>query len=430
MKRRTCVFAIGIDEYEHYRMLSCCVNDAVAFLREIGRRADVSHRRLLVSGVDSDDEPTSAIVTSLLEEISNLAMTSNDIVFLYFAGHGFSTGGKDYFVCNDTVAGELEKAIATDDVIAALRKSKAGTAVMAVDACRSETDRAVGNFGERTAEFARRQGVVVMFGCSPGEVCQELPNLEEGHGIFTYSLVKAISELPHVTPLSLDRVVLDGVRDLCNQHKLTPQRPYTTVAPLQKAEFDLFSGEVISQEPKGSKKCILIVGPCHAGKTTLGQFLASELGFVHVEMSSFAWQRFMNRSPDYMGNLQDFMEDEVWRFNPYDIIVQDLLQAHEGLERLVVCGARRPEEIATIQSQNWDVFPIYLFANAYIRFQRHQNIESVSRYDLTYKDFVKRDLREYSWGLAKVGTMRGFELIENEHTIEELVTKSKSFLAL
>lgn len=430
MQRKIYLFAIGINDYDHFRTLSCCVNDALAFMNALRTKNKISDSKILLSNSESDGEPTSTIVTSLLNEITELNLANDDIVFFYYAGHGFATGGRDYFVCKDTVVGELESAIATDDIIAALRKSKAGTTVIVVDSCRSEIDRGVSNFGEKTAEFARRQGVIVFFGCSPGEVCQELPNLDNGHGIFTYSLVKAISELPFATPLSIDRAVVAAVRALIREHNLTKQRPYTTVAPLQKAELDLFTGKVVSQGREASKKCILIVGPCHAGKTTLGQFLATELGFVHAEMSSFAWQRFMERPSNYHGNLQDFMEDEVWSNGQFDIIAQDLLEAHGALDCLVVCGARRPEEIETIRSMDWDIFPIYLFANAQIRFQRYQNIESVSRYDLDYRDFIKRDLREYAWGLAKTGTMRGFELLENEDTIEKLILTVGQYLSL
>ena len=203
-------------------------------------------------------------------------------------------------------------------------------------------------------------------------------------------------------------------------HKLNIQRPYTSVAPLQKAEVDIFTGASVADNEQTRKKCILIAGPCHTGKTTLGQYLASEFNYVHVEMSSFAWQRFLNRPEDFKGNLLDYMENEVWKVNTYDAIAQDLLKAHGSLNRLVICGPRRPEEVETILCQGWDVYTVYLYSNAHLRFQRLQAVESESRYSLAYSDFVKRDLREYAWGLAKVGLMKGIEILLNEGRIDDL----------
>ncbi len=293
---------------------------------------------------------------------------------------------------------------------------KQALCVLIIDACRLKTVRDAGLFGQQTAELARREGVVVFFGASPGEACQELPKF--GHGIFTYSLISVVRGLSEATPLEIDRRVGAQVSGICAEHKLAPQHPYTSLAPIQKAVVDIFSGNHVPTSGQGARRCILIVGPANSGKTTLGQYVARKLGCLHVEMSSFAWRRLQEAS--FEGSIQDFMEDAVWPHDGKNAIAQDLISSHPGVDKVVICGPRTVEEIETLRAQNWNCETVYLFANARKRYDRYVASGKRDRFGVGYREFVERDLRELSWGLAKASTMSNIGIFVNEDTVEDM----------
>lgn len=422
--RKTFVYCIGIDEYNEYQTLSCCANDAIKVAKQFREKLPEARVKLLHSESDSPEPPTKASVDAVIKEIAQLELAPHDLIIFYFAGHGFSLAGRDYFVCADAQRAEPATTITTDDVIAALNSSGAGTCVLIIDACRVRLERDAGLFGEQTAELARRQGVIVFFGCSPGQVCQELPKL--GNGIFTYCLLSAMQDVDMATPLEIDRYVLQKVQDLCQEHKLAHQQPYTSVAPIQKAVVDIFTGQPVPVGPRRARRCILIVGPGNAGKTTLGQHLSSRLGCLHLEMSSFAWRRLQDR-PDFTGSIQDFMEQVVWAEQDKDTIAQDLLSSlPANVEKVVICGPRTVEEIETLRALNWETTTIFLFANATVRYNRYVTSGQMNRYRLGYKELVERDLREFSWGMAKAAAMSKVEVVINEASLSDLFGRVES----
>lgn len=417
-------FVIGLNKYENLSTLSCCINDAIKFSEAIKNKLPNINLKLLIGNGDNEF-PSFDILESTLIDISSLKLTENDIVFFYFAGHGFSSEGSDYLTCYNTDRKNLKStSISTEKIIAALNKSNVGTSILIIDACRNNVDRDLTRelFGKNTAELARRNGIITFFSCSPGEFSQELFNLENGHGIFTYAFIKSLNECKSYTALELDKLLLKYVNELVSLHNLSVQRPYTVVAPLQKSNLDIIANKIVLFDNIGRRKCILIAGSTNAGKSTLGQYLAREYGYVHVEMSSFAYKRYESRPKSYIGSIQDFMEDEIWSTYPKDIIAQDLLESDTDNQNLVISGPRLPEEIETLISQKWDVIPIFLFSDTKSRYIRYQTDKGISRYGLNFKEFIQKDMRELSWGLAKAATMSQLEIVINDETINELFT--------
>jgi adenylate kinase family enzyme len=420
MKRKVYLYAIGIDEFDQHQTLSCCANDARDIADLLRRRFSGLIMNVLFSEQNASSAPTKPTVEAYLLELSQLSLSIDDLVIFYFAGHGCSSGGKDYLICQDSDRADLSTAVATDGVIAALTMSGAGTSIMIIDACRLALERSAPIFGEETAEMARRQGVIVFFGCSPGQVCQELPKL--GHGVFTYALLQYLERAKLATPLEIDRQIIAYVRGVCDEHKLRRQDPYTSVSPIQKACVDIFTGRTVVLTGGDTRRCILLVGPSNVGKTTLGQHIASRLGYVHIEMSSFVWQRFQS-FPNFKRSIQDFMEDIVWSGQDKDIIARDLLAAKPDLQKVVICGPRAVEEIETLRAQEWDCTTVFLHSNAQIRFSRYLNAMEQNRYRLSYEELVKKDLREYGWGIAKASALSDVNLVINEGDLEELFAK-------
>ncbi|MFJ2682392.1 caspase family protein [Pseudomonas sp. NPDC087342] len=414
------VLSIGINEYDNFRTLGGCVNDSKNI------KQSFSARYSGMTGVLVNDEnttPTAWLINNELTKIKALGYDRDDVVIFFFAGHGFSLDGKDYITAKDTNLDKLDTAISTDNIIDCFKKSGAGNVVLIIDACRTDIHRGVDIFGERTAEISRRHGVVTYFSCSPGETAKELAILNGG--IFTTAFSELLNkkDVPF-TPFSFNRLLIQALSVVCGQHKLGKQTPYTAVAPLEKAIYDVFSGlnhDVDIQK----KEMILVLGPSNAGKTTIGQFLAKEHGYIHAEMSSYAWKRF-NEHKDYRGSMLDFMEHEVWSGGNEDAIAKDLIQSNIVGGKIVVCGARRVEEVKTLMAQGWDVIPIFIFANAGVRYKRIQH--SSGRYGPNYEEFIKKDLKEFSWGIADMVQLKNIELIINEGDIEACFSKVRALI--
>jgi adenylate kinase family enzyme len=421
--RQAYLYSIGIDKYVEFRTLSFCSADAVAIHEDFGEKLKAKDRVIINSQTDDISKSSTSAVKTLLSSVSSLKLAAIDIVVFYFAGHGFSTSGRDYLVCSDTSRSDLTSAIPTDDVISALVASGAGTSILIVDACRNEAERDIGRFGEATADLARRKGTIVFFGCSPGQTCKELSQL--GHGVFTHSLLKAAKEHSPCTPTEIDRYAIMTVKQICSDNKLGAQEPYTCVWPLQKASVDIFTGEIIHLFNRKNRECILIVGPSNAGKTTIGQHLASKLGMVHVEMSSFAYQRYQEykKHGNFPGSIQDFMERIVWAGGKKELIADDLIQADPGANRIVICGPRTVEEVERLRKHDWNCRPFFLYSNSHLRFDRYESSQS-DRFALNYSDFVRKDLREYSWGLARAATLRNVDILINEDEISNVIDGS------
>jgi adenylate kinase family enzyme len=385
-------------------------------------RCGNSETTLLVDGEGGQTQLES--IRSSLNALAGAGLSERDTAILFFAGHGASIGGRDYLIPADAEnklgGDDLEDVtatlISTDDIIASLTASGAGTSVLMIDACRDSSQRNYSSFGESTAEMARRRGSIVFFSCSPGETSSELGSLGGGHGVFSFCLIDAIKR-GLGTPLEIDGHVSKGVIEICAKNKLGIQRPYTAVAPVQKAVLDVFDGSIRSGGRQGTM--ILVAGPSNAGKTTLGRHLAATLGYTHVEMSSFAWGRF-SKEAGYDGSLQDYLEELLWPQAGKDVLASDMLEAVQGLQNVVVCGPRRAEEVDLISKSGWNVIPIYLYANSLVRYDRLRNQREVGRYSINYKDFIKKDLKEYSWGLARIALMPRFEILVSSDTLERL----------
>jgi adenylate kinase family enzyme len=418
-ERISYLYSVGIDDYANFPTLSFCAADATEMGAQFGERLKTNRRIVRTSDSADMKRTSSEELGALLKTIKETKLSKLDSIIFYFAGHGFSFEGRDFLVCSDTEFHKTETAIATDELIAALVASGAGTSILIVDACRNKLDRDIGTFGQATAELAKRTGVIVFCGCSPGQTCKELAKL--GHGIFTYCFLKATAEQNPATPLAMDQYVIPMVEKICSDNKLGPQTPYTSLMPLQKASVDIFTGEFVKISTRHDRRCLLIVGPSNAGKTSIGQLLASKLGMIHVEMSSFAYQRYQaSKLKGFQGSIQDFMEQVVWSHGKKDVIADDVISADPGTDRIVICGPRTVEEVDRLRKHDWSCRTFFLYANSQMRYHRYETTQS-DRYSLGYPEFVRKDLREYSWGLAKAATMRDVDILVNEDQLSTIM---------
>ena len=193
------VLAVGISNYKDERIpdLKFASNDAKAlykFFLELKHRGvfkDV-RMRLLV-----DEEATRANITEALGYFLRMA-SPEDTVVIFFAGHGGVEGGEHYFMAYDTDPKNLfGTGVSQTAFERALRRIKAKRVVMLMDCCysegllqvalvpRGEVEEVRRKFWE---EVTRAEGRVAICSSTSEEVSFE----KEGHGVFTYYLLKAL----------------------------------------------------------------------------------------------------------------------------------------------------------------------------------------------------------------------------------------------
>jgi len=436
--KKAYAYAVGLNKYEHLRTLSYCEKDANVFIETISQVIPNIKTELL-GGTNFTIEK----FKKLLNEIEAIdEKEEHSILFFYYAGHGFSREGKDYLTSYDTNDNSMETmentSISTTDLIDIANKSRINTIVMIFDACRSFSSRSVAtdSFGDLTAEISRRRGIISFFSCSPGENSHELSG-EISHGVYTYSLVQAIKDCSYCTPVEINKSVVGKVQKLVKENNLPEQKPYTTVGPIEKANLDIIHGSEVSYTNERKPTCILIAGSTHAGKSGIGRYLATKYNFGHYEMSALAYKRyedFKNKNSVYE-TISDFLEYELCAKNEHkDILARDLLEKYDGRSNVVISGPRFVEEVETLMSNsNWNIIPLYIYSASKIRLERFialQKDQSLTAElaEITYENFLRKDMRELGWGLAKIATMTNFKMVINNDEIDVLYNKVKTHM--
>lgn len=406
----------GVNDYRAasgFSRLHYCRNDAELVERKL------SDRDAQTFAIQTDTV-TRADVERLIDDLKDEGLAYGDIVVFFFAGHGFSADGHDYIALSDSDINRLDTCMKITDIAARIRTSGAGGLLALLDCCRKIVTRSVDRlpFHLNAVTADELYDSTTVTGCSRDEYSQECADLGvAGHGVFSFALGVLLDEDPHLSLGQLGVRIREESQELCAQYGLRQQRPQV-IGALHLADRDFLSLE--TRSIRVSRKGIILSGPTESGKSSIGQYLQQETGFTHVEMSSFVKSR---QAEALLGGIegsrdrQSFVERNLWGSGEFDIIAQDALKAISILEGgVIVSGPRRPEEVETLLASGIDFVQLYVEADSRTRWNR-----LLTRNDDFYgperKDFIRRNLQEYGWGLAKVGTMPGVQIVVNEREI-------------
>jgi len=194
---RKLAITIGINHYRYHRYglsaLKCAENDAVAMQAYLESLGFNEVYRYSDNSPPLGEDPTFPERTNLLTILDSIenqhSLTADDCFWFFFSGHGASQHTSDYLMPTDGNPRLLEDtAISTNRIIRALKRSGAGNIVLILDMCRNEIPgKAMGNETER---IAKREGIITLFSCSPGELSYELR--DKNQGAFTWALLEAL----------------------------------------------------------------------------------------------------------------------------------------------------------------------------------------------------------------------------------------------
>lgn len=201
---------IGIDRYRdaNIRSLQCARADAVAVARLLEQRIARSERsvNLLV-----DERATRDAIITLIGETLPRVEGPDDVVFIYFAGHGSPEHQSPpdkisrYLVPHDAGYGRIfASGIGLEhELTSLLERQSASRVLFVLDACFSgraggrtfvgpilrRTRSMFGDHGISLRNLDLGSGHAVLAACKDDEVAKE----EDGHGIFTRYLLEALT---------------------------------------------------------------------------------------------------------------------------------------------------------------------------------------------------------------------------------------------
>jgi len=229
---------VGVSEYdrnEQFSKLPFANNDAIAVYSTLRDSCgfDPNHLRLLVHSdqapKDIDSQPPSR--ANILNVVKYVAKNSNenDLVLVFFAGHGVEISKIPYLICEDTRMNVLaQTAIDVSELNQMVEESLARCVVRVFDACRTPFGIGRGETGRMTdilqsAMLQSVKGWATISSCSPGEVAFEIQDVEQG--VFSHYFCeglkgKAANEEGTVTLEGLVEYVKISVGNWCESQTL------------------------------------------------------------------------------------------------------------------------------------------------------------------------------------------------------------------
>jgi uncharacterized caspase-like protein len=184
---------IGVADYQGNEALSYAEQDAYLFsltlMSDAVQGFDVDNSYLLIN------EDASPAVIAIAVDYVFAQAGPDDAVIFYYTGHGMHAGLYAY-------GGGEQGVYPYAHLRNAIRKSRAGSVLLFLDACKSgsfflstqaDMDALVNHFSEEGDGKSRRrdQSLAIFTSSRAGETSYESSRL--GHGVFTYFLCKALS---------------------------------------------------------------------------------------------------------------------------------------------------------------------------------------------------------------------------------------------
>lgn len=241
-KNSTChILAVGINQYRNSKLnLNFARADAEAFSNLLQSGGGSLFKSVQVHTL-YDHEATREKILKKLDDLS-LDVGQEDVLILYYAGHGSMVDNNFYFVPSEGSRLYDASALRRDGIEARLLQEKlkhikALKQLIVMDACQSGGSVELlatrgGSTEKAIAQLSRSAGIHVIAAASSEQFATEFASL--GHGLFTHVLLKALQGeadgAPRdgkVTIYELKSYIDDQVPEMTRKLKGNPQYPYT-----------------------------------------------------------------------------------------------------------------------------------------------------------------------------------------------------------
>jgi len=235
------VLAIGINEYQNPALnLNYALNDASAFASLIESTSQSLFSRIEVHKIFKKDATKSNILGVL--DILSQKIKTNDVFYLYYAGHGTMIDNEFYFVPTENTRLYSGEKLRKDGISATYLQQKlmniaALKQLLIIDACQSggsvELLAQRGAKEEKAmAQLSRSAGIHVLSAAGSEQFATEYAEI--GHGVFTYVLLEALGGKADGAPkdgmvsiYELKSYIENQVPEYSQKFKGQVQYPYT-----------------------------------------------------------------------------------------------------------------------------------------------------------------------------------------------------------
>ncbi|HOJ22463.1 MAG TPA: caspase family protein [Armatimonadota bacterium] len=184
---------VGVNRYddvENIPTLRYSVGDVTAVYKVLvdPQRGGFGKDTVYLLTDDTPDKPTNINIIKYLNRIARRA-EPEDMVLVYFSGHGYEEAGRGYILpCNTDVEALAASAVDNTVLIDTLDRMKAQRIVTIIDACHSGAMRRTGGgapalSGQYYSAYGSGKGRVVLASASAGQKAWEDARLK--HGVFT-----------------------------------------------------------------------------------------------------------------------------------------------------------------------------------------------------------------------------------------------------
>lgn len=233
MANQACI-SIGINQYQFFQPLGYGSEDAVAIHHFFVDAAGWDPAQCLLLSDTSppiDDRstyPDRRNIQSWLNDWCQNTLVAGDQLWLFFSGHGISTGGEDYLVPLDGKADDLlNTCISLSQLYQQLERSGVNVLVFL------DANRACGiSFGEGigaiVTKLAQKHQIPTFLSCQSHEFSHEAAGL--GHGLFTTSLLEALNYHPDLNIEILNEYISSRLPEL-SEHHWKPFQTLVTIVP-------------------------------------------------------------------------------------------------------------------------------------------------------------------------------------------------------
>ena len=188
-----------------------------------------------------DRQATKTNIFNALDELSQ-TIRPGDVFMFYYAGHGSMVENKFFFIPTESVSlyqydKLTDESIYAGQILEKLKNIQALKQLVILDACQSGGSTELlaqrGAMEEKAmAQLSRSTGVHVLAAAGSEQFATEVNSL--GHGLFTYTLLEALTGKANgapkdgkVTVYELKAYLNDQVPDLTTKYKGSLQWPYT-----------------------------------------------------------------------------------------------------------------------------------------------------------------------------------------------------------
>jgi molecular chaperone DnaK (HSP70) len=253
-------FILGCGKYNDPDIapLSYAGSDASKFAEIICLNCGLAAEEIRLLTTDNENSKLQPTKSNILRELSRgrsatTSATSLEQIFFFFSGHGFHSqiDGEDYLVPQDAVYTALEEtAIPFNSIVKHLKSWSSAPIILFIDACRAVVEGGknivVDGLSKINVEALHAYGMASFASCSPHQRSYEAEGLMSG--IFTYSLVEALSDTGKCkTIYELDSYLSERSPQLSKQYDKPIQIPFTRVEPLNIQDTVLVSEEIANK---------------------------------------------------------------------------------------------------------------------------------------------------------------------------------------